>query len=35
MAPQVGGEMGAAMTAFAKDRMDAKAAAMLAADPVL
>jgi acetylornithine deacetylase/succinyl-diaminopimelate desuccinylase-like protein len=33
MAPQVGGAVGAAMTAFAKDPGDAKAAAVLAADP--
>jgi acetylornithine deacetylase/succinyl-diaminopimelate desuccinylase-like protein len=33
LAPQVGGAMGAAMTAFAKDPADAKAAATLAADP--
>ncbi len=33
MAPVVGGEMGAAMTAFAKDPSDAKAAAVIAADP--
>jgi acetylornithine deacetylase/succinyl-diaminopimelate desuccinylase-like protein len=33
MAPQVGGAAGAAMTAFAKDPKDAKAAAVLAADP--
>jgi acetylornithine deacetylase/succinyl-diaminopimelate desuccinylase-like protein len=33
MAPQVGGAMGAAMAAFAKDPGDAKAAAVLAADP--
>jgi len=33
MAPKVGGEMGAAMTAFAKDPGDAKAAAVLATDP--
>ncbi len=33
MAPQVGGDMGAAMAAFAKDPTDSKAAAVLAADP--
>jgi acetylornithine deacetylase/succinyl-diaminopimelate desuccinylase-like protein len=33
MAPQVGGAVGAAMAAFAKDPTDAKAAAVLAADP--
>jgi acetylornithine deacetylase/succinyl-diaminopimelate desuccinylase-like protein len=33
LAPQVGGAMGAAMTAFAKDPADAKAAATLAANP--
>ncbi len=33
MAPQIGGDMGAAMTAFAKDPKDANAAAMLAKDP--
>jgi acetylornithine deacetylase/succinyl-diaminopimelate desuccinylase-like protein len=33
MGPQVGGEMGAAMTAFAKDPGDSKAASVLAADP--
>ena len=33
MAPVVGGEMGAAMTAFAKDPSDAKAAQVIAADP--
>jgi acetylornithine deacetylase/succinyl-diaminopimelate desuccinylase-like protein len=33
MAPQIGGDMGAAMTAFAKDPKDATAAAMLAKDP--
>jgi len=33
MAPQVGGEMDAAMTAFAKDPGDAHAASVLAADP--
>jgi acetylornithine deacetylase/succinyl-diaminopimelate desuccinylase-like protein len=33
LAPQVGGAMGAAMTAFAKDPTDAKAAAVLATDP--
>jgi acetylornithine deacetylase/succinyl-diaminopimelate desuccinylase-like protein len=33
MAPQVGGAVGAAMAAFAKDPGDAKAAAVLAADP--
>jgi acetylornithine deacetylase/succinyl-diaminopimelate desuccinylase-like protein len=32
MAPKVGGEMGAAMTAFAKDPTDAKAAAVLTTD---
>jgi acetylornithine deacetylase/succinyl-diaminopimelate desuccinylase-like protein len=33
LAPQVGGDMGAAMAAFAKDPTDAKAAAMLASNP--
>ena len=33
MAPQVGGDMGAAMAAFAKDPTDLKAAAALTADP--
>ncbi|MDB5735802.1 MAG: family metallo-hydrolase [Alphaproteobacteria bacterium] len=33
MAGQVGGEMGAAMTAFAKDPKDLKAAAVIATDP--
>jgi acetylornithine deacetylase/succinyl-diaminopimelate desuccinylase-like protein len=33
MAPQVGGAVGAAMAAFAKDPSDAKAAAVLTADP--
>src|SRR5262249_60076892 len=33
MAPQTGGAMGAAMTAFAKDPTDAKASALLATDP--
>jgi acetylornithine deacetylase/succinyl-diaminopimelate desuccinylase-like protein len=33
MAPQVGGEMGAAMAAFAKDPKDMTAAAKVAADP--
>ena len=33
MAPKAGGEMGAAMKAFAKDPTDAKAAALLATDP--
>ncbi len=33
MAPQVGGEMGAAMSAFSKDPKDLKAAAVLATDP--
>ncbi|HEY4076287.1 MAG TPA: M20/M25/M40 family metallo-hydrolase [Rhizomicrobium sp.] len=33
MAPQVGGETGAAMTAFAKDPQDAHAIAVLSADP--
>jgi acetylornithine deacetylase/succinyl-diaminopimelate desuccinylase-like protein len=33
MAPQVGGSVGAAMAAFAKDPGDVKAAAVLAADP--
>jgi acetylornithine deacetylase/succinyl-diaminopimelate desuccinylase-like protein len=33
MAPQVGGEIGAAMASFAKDPGDAKAAAKLATDP--
>jgi len=33
MAPLTGGEMGAAMTAFSKNDKDAKAAAVLAADP--
>ena len=33
LAPQIGGEMGVAMAAFAKDPADAKAAAVIAADP--
>jgi acetylornithine deacetylase/succinyl-diaminopimelate desuccinylase-like protein len=33
MAAKVGGEMGAAMNAFAKDPTDAKASALLATDP--
>jgi acetylornithine deacetylase/succinyl-diaminopimelate desuccinylase-like protein len=33
LAPQVGGDMGAAMAAFAKDPTDAKAAATLASNP--
>src|SRR6185436_20916523 len=33
MAPKVGGEMGAAMSAFAKDPADTKASALLATDP--